>query len=155
MINIVLVEPQIPHNTGAIGRLALALNARLHLIHPLGFRLNDAAIKRCGMDYFLEVDLREWDNLAHFWAANPLDSRHFFLSTRAQKCYFEADLSGEIFLYFGREDAGLDAALLESHPEKLLKIPMQNNARSLNLATCVSAVAYEAWRQNNAANPKK
>lgn len=148
MINIILVEPRIPHNTGSIGRLCLALDATLHLIHPLGFLLNDAAIKRCGMDYFREIRLRERDNLAQFWAANPPNLQHFFLSTKAQKCYFEADFGEEVFLYFGREDAGLGAEILQDYCDHLLKIPMSNNARSLNLANCVSVVAYEALRQS-------
>lgn len=157
MINIVLHEPRIPQNTGNIGRLCLALDARLHLIYPLGFVLDDKGLKRAGMDYFREVALVKWDNLAHFVSVNPIDSRHFFLSTKAQKSYFEAKFcnlqsdsqsaKSEIFLHFGREDKGLPSDLLSAYFAQTYKIPMQNNARSLNLSNAVSAVAYEALRQ--------
>ncbi|RAX53172.1 RNA methyltransferase [Helicobacter sp. 16-1353] len=148
MINIVLVEPRIPQNTGNIGRLCLAINARLHLIYPLGFMLDSKAIKRSGMDYFRYVDLIKWDNLSDFWEANPIDDNHFFLSTKAEKYYFDIHYNNECFLYFGREDLGLDIKILESNKDRLLKIPMFNNARSLNLSNCVSIVAYEVLRQN-------
>lgn len=156
MINIILHEPRIPQNTGNIGRLCLALNARLHLIYPLGFVIDDKGLKRAGMDYFREVALVKWDNLEHFISANPIDSRHFFLSTKAQKCYFEAkfgesqgkmEQNSEIFLHFGREDKGLPSDLLSTYFAQTYKIPMQNNARSLNLSNAVSIVAYEALRQ--------
>lgn len=157
MINIILHEPRIPQNTGNIGRLCLALDAKLHLIYPLGFVLDDKGIKRAGMDYFREVALVKWDNFAHFVSANPIDKSHFFLSTKAQKSYFEAkfcDLQSdsqsaksEIFLHFGREDKGLPSDLLSTYFAQTYKIPMQNNARSLNISNAVSAVAYEALRQ--------
>ena len=156
MINIILHEPRIPQNTGNIGRLCLALNAKLHLIYPLGFVIDDKGLKRAGMDYFREVALIKWDSLEHFLRENPIDSRHFFLSTKAQKCYFEAKFGAfqgknaqhsEIFLHFGREDKGLPNDLLSTYFAQTYKIPMQNNARSLNLSNAVSIVAYEAFRQ--------
>ncbi len=156
MINIVLHEPRIPQNTGNIGRLCLALDAKLHLIYPLGFVLDDKGLKRAGMDYFKEIALVKWDNLAHFVSANPIDKWHFFLSTKAQKSYFEAQFcesqgkraqNNEIFLHFGREDKGLPSDLLNAYFAQTYKIPMQNNARSLNLSNAVSIVAYEAVRQ--------
>lgn len=147
MINIVLLEPRIPQNTGNIGRLCLALNARLHLIYPLGFILNDKYLKRAGMDYFREIMLIKWDNLEAFLNANAIDEKHFFLSTKATKSHFEATFCDECFLYFGREDKGLPESLLKSHFSQTYKIPMQNNARSLNLANAVSIVSYEALRQ--------
>lgn len=155
-INIVLHKPRIPQNTGNIGRLCLALNARLHLIYPLGFVIDDKGLKRAGMDYFREVVLVKWDSFAHFINANPIDKSHFFLSTKAQKCYFEAkfgesqdkmEQNSEIFLHFGREDKGLPSDLLSTYFTQTYKIPMQNNARSLNLSNAVSIVAYEALRQ--------
>lgn len=155
-INIVLYEPRIPQNTGNIGRLCLALNARLHLIYPLGFIIDNKGLKRAGMDYFREVTLVKWDSLEHFLRENAIDSRHFFLSTKAQKCYFEANFgksqgknaqNSEIFLHFGREDKGLPSDLLNAYFAQTYKIPMQNNARSLNLSNAVSIVAYEALRQ--------
>lgn len=147
MINIVLVEPRIPQNTGNIGRLALASNARLHLIYPLGFTLDSKGIKRAGMDYFNEVDLKKWDNLESFWEENKINENHFFFTTKANKNYFDATFNDNCFLYFGREDMGLDNKILQENKDKLLKIPMFNNARSLNLANSVSIAVYEVIRQ--------
>lgn len=147
MINIVLVEPRIPQNTGNIGRLALASNARLHLIYPLGFTLDSKGIKRAGMDYFNEVDLIKWDNLESFWEENKINENHFFFTTKANKNYFDATFNDNCFLYFGREDMGLDNKILQENKDKLLKIPMFNNARSLNLANSVSIAVYEVIRQ--------
>ena len=149
MLNIVLHEPRIPHNTGNIGRLCLALNARLQLIYPLGFTIDDKHLKRAGMDYFDKISLVKWDNLEAFLVANPIDSRHFFLSTKANRSYFEAQFCDECFLHFGREDKGLPSDLINAHFTQTYKIPMQNNARSLNLSNAVSIVAYEAIRQIN------
>ena len=147
MINIVLVEPRIPQNTGNIGRLALASNSRLHLIYPLGFILDSKGIKRAGMDYFNEVDLKKWDNLESFWEENKINENHFFFTTKANKNYFDATFNDNCFLYFGREDMGLDNKILQENKDKLLKIPMFNNARSLNLANSVSIAVYEVIRQ--------
>lgn len=147
MINIVLVEPRIPQNTGNIGRLALASNARLHLIYPLGFILDSKGIKRAGMDYFNDVDLKKWDNLESFWEENKINENHFFFTTKANKNYFDATFNDNCFLYFGREDMGLDNKILQENKDKLLKIPMFNNARSLNLANSVSIAVYEVIRQ--------
>lgn len=149
MLNIVLIEPRIPQNTGNIGRLCVALNANLHLVHPLGFSISQKELKRAGMDYWQSLNYFEWDNLDHFWQANPLDSNHFFLSTKANKIYFDANFKDNCFLYFGREDAGINEAILKNNMDKVFKIPMQNNARSLNLANSVAIVAYEALRQIN------
>ena len=150
MLNIVLHEPRIPQNTGNIGRLCLALNARLHLIYPLGFVLNDRHLKRAGMDYFDKISLVKWDNFSAFERENAIDSRHFFLSTKAEKSYFQARFCDECFLHFGREDKGLPMSLINAHFAQTYKIPMRNNARSLNLSNAVSIVAYEALRQINA-----
>lgn len=147
MINIVLVEPRIPQNTGNIGRLALASNARLHLIYPLGFILDSKGIKRAGMDYFNEVDLIKWDSLESFWEENKINENHFFFTTKANKNYFDATFNDNCFLYFGREDMGLDNKILQENKDKLLKIPMFNNARSLNLSNSVSIAVYEVIRQ--------
>lgn len=147
MINIVLVEPRIPQNTGNIGRLALASNARLHLIYPLGFILDSKGIKRAGMDYFNDVDLKKWDNLESFWEENKINENHFFFTTKADKNYFDATFNDDCFLYFGREDMGLDNKILQENKDKLLKIPMFNNARSLNLSNSVSIAVYEVIRQ--------
>lgn len=148
MINIVLVEPRIPQNTGNIGRLALCANARVHLIHPLGFILDSKEIRRTGMDYFNQISLLQWDSLECFLLQNPINDQHFFLTTKSTNPYFKAKFSDECFLYFRREDSGLPSTLLENHSDKTLTIPMFNNARSLNLANSVSIVVYEAIRQN-------
>lgn len=147
MFNIVLVEPRIPQNTGNIGRLCVAGWGRLHLIHPLGFSVSQKEIKRSGMDYWQKLEVIEWENLSSFWQEHPVGENHFFFSTKAQSNYFGASFSDECFLYFGREDAGLDTKILEQYPNQTYKLPMREG-RSINLATCVGAVLYEAIRQN-------
>ncbi|MCE3039582.1 tRNA (cytidine(34)-2'-O)-methyltransferase [Helicobacter anatolicus] len=147
MINIVLVEPRIPQNTGNIGRLCVAGNARLHLIHPLGFCTDEKALKRAGMDYWKNLEVYEWQNLQDFWSHYPINHQHFFLSTKANKNYYDAPFQNECFLYFGREDAGLNTEILQKYSKQVYKIPMQKNIRSINLATSVGAVLYEAIRQ--------
>ncbi len=147
MIHIVLIEPRIPQNTGNIGRLCVAANASLHLIYPLGFYLNEKAIKRSGMDYWQNLKKYEWNDLAHFWEHYPLDSRHYFLTTKTNTPYYQATFEKECFLYFGREDAGIDETILQAHQSQTLTIPMAKIARSLNLATSVGIVLYEAIRQ--------
>lgn len=147
MFNIVLVEPRIPQNTGNIGRLCVAGWGRLHLIHPLGFSVSQKEIKRSGMDYWQRLDVREWENLSSFWEENPVGENHFFFSTKAKQHHFEATFKDECFLYFGREDAGLNTKILEQYKNQAYKLPMREG-RSINLATCVGAVLYEAIRQN-------
>ena len=148
MINVVLVEPRISQNTGSIGRLCLASNARLHLIYPLGFLLHSKGLKRAGMDYFKDIDLITWDNLESFWQQNKIDKNHFFFTTKAKKNYFDVKFDSECFLYFGREDRGLDSSILEANKDSLVTIPMFNKARSLNIANSVSIAVYEVIRQN-------
>ena len=146
-IRIVLHQPQIPHNTGAIGRLCVALGAELHLIHPLGFHLTQKEIRRAGLDYWEHLQLFEWDCVQSFWARYAPNSTHCFCSTKAQKSLYEARLAAPCFLHFGREDAGLPPEILTHYAEQCYKIPMQKIARSLNLATAVAIVGYEALRQ--------
>ncbi len=148
-IQIVLVEPRIPHNTGAIGRLCAASNSVLHLIHPLGFRLCAKEIKRSGMDYWSYLDIKEWVSLDVFWAYNPPTKQHFFLTTKSCNIYHKAHFSAQSFLYFGREDKGLPDSVLQKFKEQCLSIPMNIQARSLNLATAVAIVLYEAIRQSS------
>ena len=148
MINVVLVEPRIPQNTGNIGRICLASNARLHLIYPLGFLLDSRGLKRAGMDYFNNVDLVKWDNLESFWQQHKINKNHFFFTTKASKNYFDVNFDSECFLYFGREDKGLDSSVLEANKDNLVTIPMFNQARSINLANSVSIAVYEVIRQN-------
>lgn len=148
MFNIVLLEPRIPQNTGTIGRLAFALDCTLHLIKPYGFEITEKALRRAGLDYWEDLQVREYDNIEDFWSKNPLSNRHFFATTKTKQTYFDAKYEVGDYLYFGREDAGLPEELLEMNKSTCINIPMTNEARSLNIANAVSIVAYEALRQN-------
>jgi tRNA (cytidine/uridine-2'-O-)-methyltransferase len=147
-MNIVLVEPEIPQNTGNIGRLCVATNSTLHLVEPLGFRITDAQLKRAGMDYWEHLDVRYWKNLDALTAAASATARFFFVTTKSKRPYTEPRYRKDDYLVFGRETAGLPAALLRANPDHCITIPMWNeHARSLNLATAVAIVLYEALRQ--------
>ena len=147
-MNIVLVEPEIPPNTGNIARLCAATNSKLHLISPLGFRLDDSVLKRAGMDYWQQVDWQVWNDWAAFTKALPVGAGCWFVEKGGKLRYDEAEFNPDDYLVFGRETAGLPPALLENNPESCLRIPMYNTeARSLNLANCVALVLYESLRQ--------
>ena len=147
MLDIVLVEPEIPHNTGAIARTCAATGARLHLIKPLGFDISDKAVKRCGLDYWYLVDLRVYENLDEYFAENG-DETLFLATTKAPRAYYEADMSAaRVTLMFGKETAGLPQWLRERYRERCIRIPMISEARSLNLSNSVAILAYEALRQ--------
>jgi len=146
MFNIVLVEPEIPPNTGNIGRLCVATRSTLHLVRPLGFSTDDRTLKRAGLDYWAEVDLRYWDSLGKLEAAQDSAARFFYLTTKSDRPYHAMRFKPGDFLVFGRETKGLPEALLRAHPEDLLTIPM-HGTRSLNLATAVAIVLFEAIRQ--------
>jgi tRNA (cytidine/uridine-2'-O-)-methyltransferase len=148
MIHLVLYQPEIPHNTGALGRLSLGTGARLHLIRPLGFSLEDKHLKRVGLDYWPEVDLRVWDNWEAFVAESGVGvSRLHLLSTKGGRCYWETDFTEEdVWFVFGPETRGLPQGLLEAFEAQVLRIPMRGT-RSLNLATAAAIVLYEAVRQ--------
>ena len=146
MLDIVLVAPEIPHNTGAIARTCAATGARLHLIKPLGFDISDKAVKRCGLDYWHLVDLNVYENLDEFFAKHG-DRGLFLATTKAPRAYHEADFSGDVTLMFGKETAGLPAWLREKYRDRCLRIPMISQARSLNLSNSVAILAYEALRQ--------
>ena len=147
-MNVVLVEPEIPPNTGNVARLCAATGARLHLIGPLGFRLGDRELRRAGMDYWQKVDWHLWDDWTSFTAEQPATVRYWMVEQGGAKRYDEAVFGSGDFLVFGRETAGLPKALLEANVDSWLRIPMFNaEARSLNLANCVSLVLYEALRQ--------
>lgn len=146
MQHVVLYEPEIPHNTGAVGRLCLATGARLHLICPLGFSLEDKHLKRAGLDYWKEVDVQVWPDWASFLQELPAGAKMAYLTTKTERCYWQTDLAGEVYLVFGPETRGLPQSLLQTHAEQTLRIPMQGT-RSLNLATAVGIVLYEAVRQ--------
>ena len=147
-MNVVLVEPEIPPNTGNIARLCAATNSQLHLISPLGFRLDDSVLKRAGMDYWQQVDWQVWNDWAAFTKALPVEALCWFVEKGGKMRYDEAEFNPDDYLVFGRETAGLPPALLENNPESCLRIPMYNaGARSLNLANCVALVLYESLRQ--------
>lgn len=149
MLNVVLFQPEIPHNTGAIGRLCLATNARLHLIKPLGFSLDDKQLKRAGLDYWAEVDVRVWDSWEALAAEIPATAACWFIECQGEQTYWEADLTAEeIFLVFGPETRGIPTSVIQ--PERCLRIPMQGT-RSLNLATAAGIVMYETLRQRTLA----
>ncbi len=146
MFHVVLVEPEIPPNTGNIGRLCLATGARLHLVEPLGFDLSDKALKRAGLDYWEEVDVHTWKSLEEL-ASSAGEARFFYLTTKTSRPYWEAEFRDGDYLVFGRETRGLPESLLRAHEESCLTIPMEAGARSLNLATSAGIVLYEAVRQ--------
>ncbi len=149
MFNIVLHEPRIPGNVGTIGRLAFALNCRLHLIKPYGFgEITEKEVRRAGLDYWYDLEVIEYDDIEDFWAKNPLNDRHFFATTKTEKVYFNTEFKKDDYFYFGREDAGLPETIMNKRVEGMITIPMTNEARSLNIANSVSIVAYEALRQN-------
>jgi tRNA (cytidine/uridine-2'-O-)-methyltransferase len=147
MFNVVLVEPEIPPNTGNVARLCLATGSRLHLIEPLGFSINDRQLRRAGMDYWDKVDLMYWKNLVEFERATRSQTRRFLLTTKSRQNYWDAKFREGDYLVFGRETKGLPESLLSSDPENCLTIPMIRGARSLNLATAVAIVLFEGVRQ--------
>lgn len=146
MLQIVLIEPEIPPNTGNIGRLCLATGARLHLVGPLGFDIDDRTLKRAGLDYWKEVDCRRWVDFAALQEAAGPDARFFFLTTKTTRAYWDESFHDGDYLVFGRESKGLPESLLAAHPEQCLTIPQQG-VRSLNLGNAVGIVLYEAVRQ--------
>ena len=147
MFNVVLVEPEIPPNTGNIGRLCLATRSTLHLVQPLGFAIDDRQLQRAGLDYWKELDVRLWRSFAELQAAQAPDARLFFLTTKTSRAYFDESFRPGDFLVFGRETKGLPEQLLAENADRLLTIPM-HGTRSLNLATAVAIVLFEAVRQN-------
>ena len=148
MLNIVLVEPEIPQNCGNIARTCAATGCRLHLIRPLGFDISEKAVKRAGLDYWHLVEVFDYENLDDFFAKNDV-KQMWCLSTKAPKCYTEAAFSDECYLFFGKETKGLPEDFLENHRESCIRLPMRQEARSLNLSNSVAITVYEALRQLN------
>ena len=147
-MHVVLVEPEIPPNTGNVARLCAATNTVLHLIEPFGFKLDDAQLKRAGMDYWSHVTWERWPDWRTFWRGVPEGARVWFVESHGPKKYSEARFAPQDYLVFGRETAGLPRALLEENCDRWLRIPMFNvRARSLNLSNCVALVLFEALRQ--------
>ena len=146
MLNIVLVEPEIPNNTGNIGRLCVGTESRLHLIHPFGFVINDKNLKRSGLDYWVHLDVTEYQNVAEWKAIIPDTSRVFLMSSHASKSYLDVEFQDGDWLVFGKESKGLSEEVLVQF-ENHLKIPMSTNIRSFNIANSVAFVIGEAKRQ--------
>ena len=147
-MNVVLLEPEIPPNTGNVARLCAATRSVLHLIEPFGFKLDDAALKRAGMDYWRQVDWKRWPDWQTFRAQLPAGARLWLVESDGPKCYSTAGFQPDDYIIFGRETAGLPKVLLEENRDRWLRIPMFNpSARSLNLSNCVALVLFEALRQ--------
>ena len=146
MFNVVLVEPEIPPNTGNIGRLCLATKSTLHLVKPLGFSLEDRQLKRAGLDYWDDVDLKVWESIGALLKAKRQGDRYFFVTTKTKRAYWDAKFQPGDFLFFGRETKGLPEGLLATNEPDCITIPMAGT-RSLNLATAVGIVLFEAVRQ--------
>ena len=146
MLNIVLVEPEIPQNCGNIARTCAATGSRLHLIRPLGFDISEKAVRRAGLDYWHLVDIRVYDDLADFFQKNKVEQM-WCLSTKAPRCYTQANFLDECYLLFGKETKGLPEDFLDAHFDECIRIPMRSDARSLNLSNAVAITVYEALRQ--------
>ena len=151
-LNIVLVEPEIPQNTGNIARTCAALGAKLHLVKPLGFDISEKSVKRAGLDYWDKLEIEEHENLQAFLDKySPKQNAMYFVTTKGQNTYAEKDYTKneEIYLLFGKETKGLPEDLLKENMETAIRIPMREHLRSLNLSNSVAIVAYEVLRQNN------
>ena len=147
MFNVVLIEPEIPPNTGNVARLCMATQSRLHLVKPLGFSIDDRRLRRAGMDYWHQVDVQYWKSIAEFEIATQPPVRRFLLTTKSERRYWDAKFREGDYLVFGRETKGLPEYFLLAHADNCLTIPMAPEARSLNLATAVAVVLFEGVRQ--------
>ena len=147
MLNIVLYEPEIPANTGNIGRTCVATGTRLHLIEPLGFRLDEKSLRRAGMDYWKDLDVTTYVNYEDFLKRNP-GAKIYMATTKGQKVYTEMNYEPDCYIMFGKESAGIPEEILVQHKEQCLRIPMIGDIRYLNLGNSVAVVLYEALRQN-------
>ena len=147
MINIVLLEPEIPANTGNIGRTCVAAGARLHLIEPLGFSLSEKALKRAGMDYWKDLDVTTYIDYHDFLEKNP-GARIYMATTKARRMYTEVSYEPDCYIMFGKESAGIPEELLVANRKNCVRIPMMGDIRSLNLGNSAAVILYEALRQN-------
>ncbi len=149
MFHIVLVHPQIPQNTGSIGRICVNTDTKLHIIKPIGFDISEKAVKKAGMDYWKFLDLSVWESLDQFLNVYHKNiDRFFFATTKSDKPYFKAKFKEGDFLFFGSESSGLPMELMKKNEKNMITIPMKKNGRSLNLAVAVGIVLYEAIKQN-------
>jgi len=148
-LNIVLIEPEIPNNTGNIGRLALASGCNLHLVKPFGFEIDDTRLKRAGLDYWKHLSVNYYENIDDFFSKH-VDKKMVFLSSHGTKKHWDIDFEDDMFVIFGKESVGLPKYLIENYSSKLFKIPLfSNHIRSLNLANAVGIVIYEGLKQIN------
>lgn len=147
-LHIVLHEPEIPSNTGNIGRTCVATGSSLHLIRPYGFRLNEKAIRRAGMDYWEQLELHEYLNYEDFLEQNP-GAQIFYATTKAKQLYTEVSYPDDCFIMFGKESAGIPESILLANPKNAIRIPMEGDTRSLNLSNSVAVILYEALRQQS------
>lgn len=153
-LHIVLLEPEIPQNTGNIARTCAALGATLHLVHPLGYTISDKQLRRAGLDYWSMLDIRHHQTVADFFATHEHDPLWFF-TTKAPHTYAEVSYGEDAFLVFGKESAGIDEQILVKYPEQCIRIPMRSGARSLNLSNSVAIGAYEYERQQQFSGLKR
>ncbi len=144
-LNIVLVEPEIPQNTGNIARTCAATGARLHIIEPMGFKIDDKKLKRAGLDYWHLLDITFYKNISEFFEKNT--GEYYFFTTKGRKVYSDVKYPDKCYLFFGKETAGLPEELLLEHPNEAVRVPMISGARSLNLSNTVALAAYEVLRQ--------
>lgn len=147
-LNVVLLEPEIPQNTGNISRTCAATGISLHMIEPFGFEITDAKLKRAGLDYWQYLDVHYYKSIEEFYQKNP-DGHFYYLSTKAPKCYTEVEYPENTYLIFGKESAGIPEEILKKNLDRCVRIPMLENIRSLNLSNSVAIAVYEVLRQQN------
>jgi tRNA (cytidine/uridine-2'-O-)-methyltransferase len=148
MFNLVLVNPQIPNNTGAIGRLCVNAGVALHIIKPIAFDMDEKAVRRAGLDYWSKLDLHVWESIDEFFLNNKITNNAHFATTKTNRPYFEAEFKKGDFIFFGSETAGIDEKILNKYKSQNITIPMTKDGRSLNLAISTGIVLYDAIRQN-------
>lgn len=148
MMNIVLFEPEIPQNTGNIGRTCVATGTKLHLIGPMGFKIDEKSVKRAGMDYWKDLDVTEYDGWEDFCEKNP-KAKVYYATTKAKHKYTDVSFEEDCYIMFGKESAGIPEEILVDNPDTCVRIPMNSDIRSLNLSNSVAIVLYEALRQQN------
>lgn len=148
MFNLVLVNPQIPNNTGAIGRLCVNAGASLHIIKPIAFDIDEKAVRRAGLDYWEKLDLHVYESIEEFFQMNKITDNAHFATTKTDRPYFDAEFKEDDFIFFGSETAGIPEDILNTYKEQNITIPMTKDGRSLNLAISTGIVLYDAIRQN-------
>lgn len=147
LLNIALIEPEIPYNTGNIGRTCVAMNCHLHLVGPLGFEINDHQVKRAGLDYWPHLTMTQYENILEWRLKNPIGPRFFFFSSKAEKSFYDVEYRAGDWLVFGPETRGINPELLGEFPSQTVTIPMLGATRSLNLSNAAAVGVYEAYRQ--------